>query len=81
MAHLLLGNFRLEIIEYISPRGHSVDLATNNVGSAHIAFYTDDIEKTCHELSEEGTEFRGAPVAAGPNRPRVAYFLDPAVSL
>ena len=63
VAHLLLGNFRLELIEYMSPRGHFTDLSTNNVGSAHIAFYTDDIEKTYHELREKGTEFRGAPVA------------------
>ena len=77
VAHLLLSGFRLELIEYLSPRGRPIDLSTNNVGSAHIAFYADDVEKTYHELSEKGVRFKGSPVAAAPGRPRVAYFLDP----
>ena len=77
VAHLLLGEFRLELIEYLSPTGQAIDLSTNNVGSAHIAFYADDVEKTYRELSEKGVRFKGMPVAAAPGRPRVAYFLDP----
>ena len=77
VAHLLLGGFRLELIEYLSPGGQHIDLSTNNVGSAHIAFYADDVAKTHRELTERGVRFEGAPVAAAPGRPRVAYFLDP----
>ena len=77
VAHLFLDGFRLELIEYLSPRGHPIDLSTNNVGSAHIAFYADDVEQTYRELTERGVRFKGAPVAAAPGRPRVAYFLDP----
>ncbi len=77
VAHLLLGGFRLELTQYLSPPGRAIDLATNNVGSAHIAFYADDVEKTYQEFREKGVPFKGAPVAAAPGRPRVAYFLDP----
>ncbi|MBI4340615.1 MAG: VOC family protein [Chloroflexi bacterium] len=77
VAHLLLREFRLELIQYLSPRGNPVDLATNNVGSAHIAFYADDLDRTYREMEAMGVRFRGAPAAGAPGRPRVAYFLDP----
>ncbi len=77
IAHLLLGEFRLELIQYLSPRGKALDLATCNVGTAHIGFYTDNVEQTYRELQAKGVRFKGAVVAAAPGRPRVAYFLDP----
>ncbi|MBI4201322.1 MAG: VOC family protein [Chloroflexi bacterium] len=77
VAHLLLGGFRLELIQYLSPKGVVVDLATNSVGSAHIAFYADDMEATYRQMKAGGVRFKGAPIAAAPGRPRVAYFLDP----
>ena len=77
IAHLLLRDFRLELIEYISPVGKPLDLATCNVGSAHIAFYSENVEETYQEMVSKGILFKGAPVAAAPGRPQVAYFLDP----
>ena len=77
VAHLLLGGFRLELIQYLSPKGKAIDPATCNVGSAHIAFYADDVDATYRELQAKGVRFRSTPVAGAPGRPRVAYFLDP----
>ncbi len=77
IAHLLLGSFRLELIQYLAPKGRPVDPSTCNVGTAHIAFYADDVDRTCRELQAKGVRFKGAPVAAASGRPRVAYFLDP----
>ena len=77
IAHLLLGSFRLELIQYLAPTGKALDLATCNVGSPHIAFYADDVDRTYRELQAKGVRFKGAPVAAAAGRPRVAYFLDP----
>lgn len=77
IAHLLLGGFRLELVQYLAPRGRALDLSTCNVGTAHIAFYADDVDQTYRELEGKGVKFRGAPVAGVPGRPRVAYFLDP----
>ncbi|MSQ21794.1 MAG: VOC family protein [Dehalococcoidia bacterium] len=77
IAHLLLGSFRLELIQYLAPKGKAVDPSTCNVGTAHIAFYADDVDRTYRELQAKGVRFRGTPVAAAAGRPRVAYFLDP----
>jgi len=77
VAHLLLDDFRLELIQYLSPQGQTIDPATCNVGSAHIAFYADDVDETYRELLARDVRFKGAPVAAAPGRPKVAYFLDP----
>ncbi len=77
VAHLFLGDFRLELIQYLSPAGKAFDLATCNVGSGHIGFNTDDVDRTYRELQAMGVRFKGTPVAAAPGRPKVAYFLDP----
>ena len=77
VAHLLLDGFRLELIQYLAPRGAAIDIATCNVGSAHIAFYADDVDRTYGELQAAGIHFKGEPVAAAQGRPKVAYFLDP----
>lgn len=77
IAFVALDNFRLELIEYASPRGVKLDMSTNNVGSAHIAFSTDDVDRMYEELKAKGVRFKGAPMRSRPDRPRVAYFLDP----
>ncbi len=77
IAFVNLGEFRLELIQYDSPAGGKLDMATNNVGSAHIAFWTDDVDKTYEELKAKGVRFRAAPMRSRPDRPRVAYFTDP----
>lgn len=81
-AHLLvafvsLGDFRLELIQYLAPKGVKLDTATNNVGSAHVALWADDIDKTYTDLTAKGVRFKGAPTRSRPGRPRVAYFTDP----
>ena len=76
-AHLLLDGFRLELIKHISPRSTPVNPATPNVGSAHIAFFTEDVERSYRELTGPDVRFKGAPMAATSGRPRVACFLDP----
>ena len=77
IAFVYLGDFRLELIEYEAPKGAKLNMATNNVGSAHIAFWTDDVDKTYEELKAKGVRFKGSPMRSKPGRPRVAYFLDP----
>ena len=77
IAFVRLGEFRIELIQYATPAGVKIDTATNNVGSAHIAFWTDDVDKTYEELKAKGVEFIAAPTNSKPDRPRVAYFTDP----
>jgi catechol 2,3-dioxygenase-like lactoylglutathione lyase family enzyme len=71
----------LELIEYVHPKGVRIDSATNNTGTAHLAFVVDDIHAEFARLSDAGVRFRSdGPVAieAGPNRGGwTCYFLDP----
>ena len=77
MAHLTLDGFRLELIEYLAPKGEQPALPTCNVGVAHIAFNTDDVQLTYEALKAKGVTFKGEPMRAAPDRPRACYFLDP----
>jgi len=55
------GGNRIELIEYVVPRGELVDSTTCNAGAAHIAFHVDDIEKMYRELSGKGIRFINPP--------------------
>lgn len=72
-AHLLAAGFalsqipgheggRLELIEYVHPRGEVLDPSTKNAGSAHLAFFVDDIAAEHARLSALGVRFRSDPV-------------------
>ncbi len=77
IALLALGNFRLELIQYISPPGKRLDLSSNNTGASHIAFFVEDIQAAYQELKAKGVQFRSLPTSADDTRPLVAYFSDP----
>ena len=55
------GGNRIELIQYVSPRGTLVDSATCNPGAAHIALQVDDIGKMYRELSGRGIKFINPP--------------------
>ena len=70
----------IELIEYVVPRGVSIDVRTKNVGSSHIAFLVDDLRAAYEELCAAGVKFRSPPVAitAGANKGAWAiYMTDP----
>src|SRR4030042_6307476 len=60
----LPDNKKIELIEYIKPKGKKLDSKVYNTGAAHIAFQVDNIQKTYDDLSEKGVEFVHAPVWA-----------------
>lgn len=75
-----LSTHMLELVQYVSPPGVAVPLATNNVGVAHLAFVVDDIDSEYQRLSERGVVFVNPPVriTEGANRGGAAcYFRDP----
>jgi len=49
IAYFEVNNCRVELIEYLAPKGQKIDTATFNVGSAHICFnvanFTDFVNK------------------------------------
>ncbi len=77
MAHLTLGDFRLELVEYLEPKGQRPALPTSNVGVAHIAFTTANVQKAYETMKAKGITFKGAPIRAAVDRPLACYFVDP----
>ena len=74
------GGHRLELIQYFSPLGKKLDLQTNNVGCAHLAFNVDDLAKMYAALKAKGVQFKSPPqeVPAGPNKGTLTVYLtDP----
>jgi catechol 2,3-dioxygenase-like lactoylglutathione lyase family enzyme len=81
-AHLRIpgSNHKLELFEYLAPRGRAVDVQTNNPGSSHLSLVVDDLPAAYAELQAKGVPFRSAPVEidAGVNKGGYAlYMLDP----
>ena len=71
---------RLELYEYIQPRGTPADVRTNNPGSVHLCLYVDDAREVFATLSARGVKFRSPPIDldAGPNVGGVSmYMVDP----
>ncbi|MGA2009928.1 MAG: VOC family protein [Solirubrobacteraceae bacterium] len=70
----------LELVAYRTPPGARLDLATQNVGVAHLAFLVDDISERHRRMRARGVAFVSAPVAIteGANRGGfTCYFRDP----
>ena len=76
-THLQLGDYDVELIEYVSPQGKEVDLSTSYIGSGHIGLMVDDVQGLYEQLKAKGVRFKGAPIASRPGRLPVCYFLDP----
>jgi catechol 2,3-dioxygenase-like lactoylglutathione lyase family enzyme len=54
VAHLTLGPFMLQLIEYVAKGGATLDLHHNNVGSPHLCIYVPDVEKKYKEVQQRG---------------------------
>ena len=71
---------RLELYEYMQPRGTPADVRTNNPGSVHLCLHIDDAREVYATLSAQGVKFRSPPIDLdeGPNVGGVAmYMVDP----
>jgi catechol 2,3-dioxygenase-like lactoylglutathione lyase family enzyme len=54
VAHLTLGPFMLQLIEYVNKGGVTLDLHHNNVGSPHLCIYVPDVEAKYKEVKQRG---------------------------
>ena len=74
-------NRKIELIEYVKPKGKRVDLKTCNAGVGHIAFLVDDVQKMYDDLRGKGVEFNHPPVWVpgndGKGRWGVCYLKGP----
>jgi catechol 2,3-dioxygenase-like lactoylglutathione lyase family enzyme len=55
-------NKKIELIEYVKPKGKRIDLETCNTGVGHIAFLVDDIQKMHDDLTKKGVKFNHPPI-------------------
>lgn len=70
----------LELLEYRNVPRQKVDTRTANPGTAHIAFFVDDLDGLYEELRAQGVETVSEPVTPtmGPNEGgRAVYMIDP----
>lgn len=70
----------LELLEYRNVERTPVDTGTANPGTAHIAFFVDDLDALFSDLTNRGVRSVSAPVTPtiGPNEGgRAVYMLDP----
>lgn len=70
----------LELLEYRNVHAEAADAATAARGTAHIAFFVDDLDALFERLRSADVPSVSAPVTptVGPNRGgRVVYMLDP----
>jgi lactoylglutathione lyase len=70
----------LELLEYRNVERTPVDTSTANPGTAHIAFFVDDLDGLYAELAARGVASVSPPVTPtiGPNEGgRAVYMLDP----
>ena len=70
----------LELLEYRNVERTPVDTRTANPGTAHIAFFVDDLDALYADLTARGVASVSAPVSPtiGPNKGgRAVYMIDP----
>ena len=60
-AMIRVGNVNIEFLEYHRPEGRDWDRANGDVGSSHICFVVDDMQRAYDELIERGAVFNGPP--------------------
>ncbi|MBF6606053.1 MAG: VOC family protein [Chloroflexi bacterium] len=70
----------LELLEYRNVERMPVDTRTANPGTAHTAYFVDDLDALYADLVAKGVESVSAPVTPtiGPNKGgRAVYMIDP----
>ena len=61
---VLPDNGNIELVQYLSPTGGTVDLTPSNTGLAHLALTVNDMQQVFEELCEKGVHFVHAPLWA-----------------
>jgi catechol 2,3-dioxygenase-like lactoylglutathione lyase family enzyme len=80
VAFVSCPGLRLELIEYVQPKGKVLDVSPHNTCSSHICFATTDAYKAYELCQKKGVETKNPPtlIDSGPSSGAVAfYLLDP----
>ncbi len=86
-AHLRVSMVQLpdkgsiELIQYLAPKGAVIDLATCNIGVAHIAFAVSNLQQMYEDLNGKGATFVSPPVSMpgpdGSGKSAICYLRGP----
>jgi len=77
---IMIGNTRLEFLEYHHPEGRDFDRSNGDVGSAHVCLEVSDLEAAYQDLLEKGAVFNAPPVTLDSGvliGSKWAYLRDP----
>jgi len=77
---IMIGNTRLEFLEYHHPEGRDFDRSNGDVGSAHVCLEVSDLEAAYRDLVEKGAVFNAPPVTLDSGvliGSKWAYLRDP----
>ena len=72
------GGYPIELIEYTASKGVKIDTATNNVGSAHVAYNVENLEEMYAGLTAKGVKVLSPPVpiTQGANKGGLVVYLE-----
>lgn len=72
------GGYAIELIQYIGAPGVKIDTATNNVGSAHVAYNVSGLREMHETLRAKGVRFMSPPVDIpdGSNKGGLVVYLE-----
>ncbi|MEE9274183.1 MAG: VOC family protein, partial [bacterium] len=72
------GGYAIELIQYVGAPGVKIDTATNNVGSAHVAYNVSGLREMYETLRAKGVRFMSPPVDIpdGSNKGGLVVYLE-----
>jgi len=72
------GGYPIELIEYTASAGEKIDTATNNVGSAHVAYNVENLEEMYAGFMDKGVRVISPPVpiTQGANKGGLVIYLE-----
>jgi extradiol dioxygenase family protein len=80
VAFMNCPGLRLELIQYVQPKGQVLDVSPHNVCSSHICFGTSDAAAMYERLVAKGITTRNPPtlIDSGPSTGAYAFYMhDP----
>ena len=72
------GGYPIELIEYTASAGEKIDTATNNVGSAHVAYNVENLQEMYADFMDKGVRVISPPVpiTQGANKGGLVIYLE-----
>jgi len=77
VCYLRLGDFRLQLLQYLRAGGTVNDVRHNNIGSPHLSFFVDDVDAEYERLIALGWITISSPLVTLSETMRSFYTADP----